>query len=471
MKELLRKILHTNGVLDVNEVSALETQKEQLEREIHNLREKEFYLGMIIEYNRLKMEGRSNNELINYFQEDLSTIESAKKYLSEHLQLRRKMFGYPANMMEYNFVEKYLRLLESEMYLINSCGGPNPEIDRGNYLMDSKEQEMEIIGMLCKNMNVDLNNYWGYITTGGTESNFWGIRTGFELLPSGVLYYSSDAHYSIPKSVKIGNSIDMLPNCEVVSNKDGSMNVDKLIEIADDNWKNNNQPAIIVLSWGTTVCGVCDNVEEIKNRLNELEIPHYIHLDAAMYGGIGSNQKESPAIHDLKKLNPDSISISFHKYIGSPTVNGALICKKEIYDKKTNKQVEYIGQSDPTYLGSRDYPPLMIKYRISRLFNRENPDSYKKNIDFFIEKMNDNNISFERRETGNTFVIDLPSTDIAQEYQLATFDDNKKAHIIIFPYHDKEIIEELVSKLSKYNDLNVSGEKKLTKSNSQVKKS
>ena len=69
--------------------------------------------------------------------------------------------------------------------------------------MDSKVNEMKIIETMCKNMNVDPKDYWGYITSGGTEGNLWGINTGYELYPNGTLYYSQAGHYSIPKEIKM----------------------------------------------------------------------------------------------------------------------------------------------------------------------------------------------------------------------------------------------------------------------------
>ncbi len=44
------------------------------------------------------------------------------------------------------------------------------------------------------------DNYWGYITSGGSESNQWGINAAFKKYPGGTLYFCEAAHYSVYKN-------------------------------------------------------------------------------------------------------------------------------------------------------------------------------------------------------------------------------------------------------------------------------
>ena len=48
----------------------------------------------------------------------------------------------------------------------------------------------------AKLWEIDEEEYWGYITTCGTEGNLHGILTGRENLPDGILYASQESHYS-----------------------------------------------------------------------------------------------------------------------------------------------------------------------------------------------------------------------------------------------------------------------------------
>lgn len=172
------------------------------------------------------------------------------------------------------------------------CGDSSP-LTRGNYVMDSKVYEQKILDEMYKNLNVDKDEYWGYITSGGTEGNFWGIRTGFELYPNGRLYFSSQTHYSVPKYVRLvdnrknpDESINIFDNTEIKSTKEGRIDVNELISEIVRNYEENKIPAILLLNWGTTVIGAVDDVKTITDKLKELNIPHYVHLDAALFGGI-----------------------------------------------------------------------------------------------------------------------------------------------------------------------------------------
>lgn len=450
MDEILKSVLSDEKCLKKYIIDELSSQLEELNSNICKYREKILLIEMILEYDNLKQNGATVIQLKDLYSFDKKTIAKVKKYQNKFLKMRNTMFGYPANMEEYSAVEKYLREKEATLYLINNCGGPNPKLDRGNYGIDTKEIEMNIISLFCKNMNVNPDDYWGYITSGGTEGNYWGIKTGFELFSEGILYFSKNAHYSILKYVRNGNGKDLFPNEEIDVLNDGSINSHLLIEKCKYNWNKKHAPAIVVLTWGTTVYGSCDDIIFINNELNRLNIPHYIHLDAAMYGGISKSQINSPAIDNLKLLNPDSISISLHKYLGMPTVNGVIICKKNIFERKNIKEIDYIGQSDPTILGSRNYSPFLLEYRLTKRFEKSfNNYEYEKNINIFINEMNKNNLKFFRSGNGNTFIIDLPNNDFAKKYQLATFDNNTKAHIIIMPFHKESEIKKMVMELKK----------------------
>ena len=105
----------------------------------------------------------------------------------------------------------------------------------------------------------------------------------------------------------------------------------------------------------------------------EIEVPHYIHLESTMYGGITKNQINSQISNLLNKLGEldlDSISISLHKYIGNSRVNGILLVKCQ-----TNENyIDHIGQRDITrditFLGSRDFPAFSTLQRIKELYKK-----------------------------------------------------------------------------------------------------
>lgn len=436
------KILNTNEIMsDEEEVKVYEILM-NLERFIVYCNELKLKFGQIYDYNNMKKEGTTLNELKEYVSEDDEYISLIKEIVNKNIDKHEIMFGYPANLQEETYTTKYLRELESKVYLMNSCGDP---YQKGFYGMDNKNIEQEILKLFAKNMNISEGEYWGYITSGGTESNFWAIREGFAQYPKGVLYFSEAAHYSIEKFVNINNN-KVFKYEKIAVNQDESINIEELKTNILTNFKKNKSPAIIILTWGTTKKGTIDSVSEVVKFLKEENIPHYIHLDAALYGGIPKNQVNSPALPNFKNLEIDSVSISLHKYIGSAKVNGILIASNNISKKNL---VEYIGQEDSTFLGSRDFMAFSIYQKCVEVLNRSKPNNYDTNIKFFTQKAQEKNIEFSRVGNGNIFTIKKPSDRICKKYQLATFTENNidKAHIIIFPSHKFDVIENLLNEI------------------------
>lgn len=444
--EWLKKIIYNdNSLLDFDaklireniEIikDCIREKKEQISIE----QEKILKLGMLININELRNKGFSKEEIETFYIQDLSIIDNAKKYLEkQQLYDKNYVFGYPVNLSEESAVVEYLRWTEGQLSYMNSCGTP---YEKGNYRMCLQDNELEVISKFINNLQLPINEYWGYITTGGTEGNLWGIREGFSHFPNGKLYFSKATHYSAIKGVNIISN----NNYEVIDANDGKIDCEKLLDTIEKNYNQKNNEAIILLNYGTTELGSIDDIKYIKEKLVERNIPHYIHVDAALYGGIPNNQKYSPGEKNyiISDLKIDSISISLHKYLGVPKTNGVLLSKSQ----SNNKFIEYIGQSDVTLCGSRDYLPFTTVQKVREVFDRNSSFDYINNINYLENQLKKHNISyFKGEDCGNIFIIDKPSNEICEKYQLSTFKYNcdEKAHIIIFPGHKIEIIDELI---------------------------
>ena len=413
---------------------------EGVEDEIDRLEKLRARIGRVLDYDCLKKKGFSRKDICEFEREDSEYIAKVDRYYVNNLKKRKYMFGYPANMEDYSYTTSYLRHLESKMYLMNNCGDP---YQKGNYGMDSKSTEKKIISLVAENFGIDQGNYWGYITSGGTESNFWGIREGFNRFPKGKLYFSEDTHYSVEKYVFDGENNERYPYEKIAVDEFGRISAKKLLEVAERDCKNGVCGAIVVLTWGTTCRGAIDEVGKITEGLRALGIDYYCHLDAAHFGGIAKNQVDAPCVKSLSELGVDSVAVSMHKFMGTARVNGVLLA----LTRRDRPVIDYIGQEDSTLLGSRDYLPFSTYQRAKEMLLRRESGHYSANIRYFEDKLVANGLNFERFENSNTFVIPKPCEDICKKYQLATFFDGdgyEKAHVIIFPFHKKEIIDELI---------------------------
>lgn len=447
----INKIVKSEKGLSEREVASIRGQLEMTENELQRLQERRLQLGRLLDYDKLRKDGFSGVEVSRFAQEDDFAIVNAQRYINHDLELREHMFGYPANMTKDSAMTRYLRIRETELPLMNNCGDP---YDAGNYLMDSKGYEQALLNKLFKHFGLDVEKGakpWGYITTGGSESNKWGIHNGLRKFPNGRVYYSQSAHYSVGKSVKIGfdnskNDITLIKHSEIsLQPNSEKIDTDVLLSQIRQNWKLNQEPAILLLTSGTTKTGAVDDVEFISKTLKAENIPHYIHLDAALFGGIAKNQINAPKAPNFEDLGIDSISVSLHKYFGNHDVKSVVITR----ETPNAPKVDYIGQYDSTTAGSRTFNPFSSLQRVSETLDRTMPQEYGKNVALFESMLKQFNIKYSRAENSNIFVIDEPSVRISQKYQLSDFEDNgeKKSHIIIFPYHKPEKMLELVSDL------------------------
>lgn len=369
--------------------------------------------------------------ILDAFQNE-QIVQEAKTFYSKNKSLVGTMFGYPANNIYTSKLTQYLLLLHYTSPFSNNCGDIDEE---GNYALDTKKIEKKIVGIFADKFDLG-NDYWGYITSGGSESNSCGISLAFAKNPNGILYYSSAAHYSVEKYARYYRCIE-IPTIE----KD-YMNLEILFDQILKNFKKLGAPANIILTHGTTKYGISDDVDKIISFLKKNEIPYYIHMDAALFGGVPNNQVDAPLLTKCKERGIHSVSVSFHKYLGFPDVMSVFVSSEKPFGNK----IAYIGQRDTTISGSRSIPAYALLNHLNEQLNKEDIYEYSRNIKFFEQKLKENNIVFFRGPHSNIFVIDAPSESICSKYQLSCFEDNNmnKAHIIIFPNHTEENMLKLI---------------------------
>jgi histidine decarboxylase len=81
--------------------------------------------------------------------------------------------------------------------IINNIGDPERD---GREPRNSKVIERAVVGQLIEPFGGEQRDCWGYVTrAGSTEGNQFGLLLAREHFPSGVLYFSAAAHYSVPR--------------------------------------------------------------------------------------------------------------------------------------------------------------------------------------------------------------------------------------------------------------------------------
>ena len=341
----------------------------------------------------------------------------------------QQQVGYPANQ---SF--DYSPLIPFLSHALNNVGDP---FHQTNYRANTHQFEREVILHFAQLARLDPEDAWGYVTSGGTEGNMYGLYLARELHPDGMLYFSEEAHYSILKNARVLN----MPHTTVKRQAHGEIDYDDLRDMLS---VHRDRPAVILATIGTTMRGAVDDLPTVRAILDELGIrEHYIHADAALSGMI------LPYVEDPQPFGfdagIDSISISGHKLIGAPLPCGIVLTRRHLVET-LGRAVELVGVNDTTLSGSRNgLTPLMIWYAI----NRHGQEDWRKTVlgmletaEYAVKRFNERGINAWRHRNSPTVVFDRPPQEVFDRWQIAP--EGEEAHIITMPHVDLNTIDRLV---------------------------
>lgn len=355
----------------------------------------------------------------------------------DHL-LRNKSsvhFGYPYNL-KYDHEELY----DFMKYSLNNLGDP---FITSNYAIHSRKFECSVIDFFAKLWKIPEGEYWGYVTTCGTEGNLHGMLLARECHPDGILYTSQETHYSIFKAARYYRMeavcIPTLPQ--------GEIDYDALEKAIA---RNSDRPVIINVNVGTTVKGAVDNLDRILRILHALDIPRekfHIHCDGALFAMMMPFIDHAPEISFQKPI--DSIAVSGHKMLGCPMPCGITISRKENV-KKVEKYIDYLNSVDTTIMGSRNgQAPLYIWYNL----RKKGLAGIKKDVQHCMEtakylrdKITEAGLSCRLNDLSSTVVLERPMDDeLVKRWQLACEQDI--AHVVVMPNVTRQKIDQFVKEL------------------------
>jgi histidine decarboxylase len=283
------------------------------------------------------------------------------------------------------------------------------------------------------------NDTWGYVTTGGTEGNMYGLYLARELLPRGLLFYSEESHYSVGKTARVLR----LPHEVVKTRPSGAMDCDdlrsKLIEAR-------TTEVIVLANVGTTMREAVDDILEIRRVIASLGMTtkSYIHADAALSGMTLPFQTGAPKFDFA--AGADSLSVSGHKFLGSPIPCGVVLARKSNVERIA-ESVEYIGTQDTTILGSRNgFTPLVMWYAIHALGQRGLQTRVRECIDvaeYAVRAFHTAGLRADRQPYAITVVFPRPSSSVIDAWQIAVHGDI--GHLVAVPHVTKVMVDGLIA--------------------------
>jgi len=365
-------------------------------------------------------------------QTDQSRLKSLKDRLEHHSKVS---LGYPvASDFDYSDLKPFMD------FVINNVGDPFAD---STYKVETREFEREVVEFWARMTNAPEDNWWGYVTNGGTEGNLYGLYLAREIYPRGIVYFSQDTHYSVTKNLHFLN----MRNIMIRSQPNGEIDYDDLRETLK---VNRDVPPIIFANIGTTMTEAKDDIGKIREILDELAIPqNYIHSDAALAGAFAPFLDPKPNFDFAD--GADSISISGHKFIGSPMPCGIVLARKD-YVNRIARSIAYIGNLDTTITGSRNgLTPLILWYAMRRFGEqgfRERALRCISLAEYAEQQLQQVGVDAWRNPNSLTVVMPQVAKWVQDKWQLATAQGI--SHIMLMPQKelDEKMIDEFVSDMA-----------------------
>lgn len=357
---------------------------------------------------------------------DWEKLEEKKEKLK---QAGKRFLGYPTNLNA-----NYMELAPFLGFSLNNVGDPFQEITQKLNTLDLEREVMDAFAWMA---GAEPGDYWGYVTSGGTEGNMYGLYLARELFPEGIVYFSEETHYSVPKILRLQHT----PSIMLKAQPNGEMDYDDLRESIKIN---RHRPPIIFANIGTTMKGAIDDLDRIKGILKDLAIPQsYLHADAALHG-FGLAFMDDPSPWNFSH-GVDSLSISGHKWLGSPVPCGIALARKKHVDR-ISRAVEYVGLNDTTITGSRSgLAPLIMWYGLSQHGEaglREMVGECIEVATYAVDAFQARGVNAWRNKNSPIVVFPRPSEELIKTWTLAPCGDI--SHIVCLSHVNRAMIDEFV---------------------------
>lgn len=398
---------------------------------------------------------------------DSPRCQPCNEFLSNRPHDKSHLLGYPVNLNTppEAFFEWRKKLNATGMgcFAFNNVGNP---FAKETIPYNSHDYEKALILRFARLYAFRATNAWGFLSHSGTDSNMHGMYIGRTILhgSSGVwpkCYFTKEAHYS----VQILTDLLGMEAVHVRTRPDAGMDCTDLREKLS---QHAGHPALVVATIGTTFKGGIDPIDCIRESLKGR--PHYIHLDAALFGGYLPHTPGAEllwqTVSETGDANRyDSIAVSCHKFFGFPSPAGLFITTRSNYESFSTyyndiHNPEYIGHVPGTITCSRDgvKPGEFYYFSQDEALAIQQTDAQKilSNTDFLLREMKTHYGHLQpmrANDLSNTIYFRCPARSVVNKYSLATMhlteedDVQEYAHVVVMPHAGVDVLEEFLTDL------------------------
>jgi histidine decarboxylase len=359
---------------------------------------------------------RANCESLSVERDIAARLEALRRSLHEG---RPTNIGFPgACDLDYREISPFFELL------LNNVGDPWTDPAGGAH---TKAFEREVLDWFADLYKAPSDDWWGYLTSGGTEGNLYALYLARSRFPNGLVYHSEAAHYSIPKCLDVLG----LRSVKVRTTDRGEIDYADLAMLIR---QQRHRPAIVIANVGTTMTEAVDDPAHITQILCGLDVQaSHLHVDAALSGIPLALDSTAPALLQLG-ATMDSISISGHKFLGTPIPCGVVLTRRHVHRRLENP-VDYTATVDTTISGSRGgQVALLLWYVIRRLGVeglRARAGAARGLAEYAVRRLNEIGSNAWRHPHGFTVVFETPPAVVTDRWVLAT--SGGWSHIVCMP--------------------------------------
>ena len=374
----------------------------------------------------------------------MQRLDSFAKHASE---AKKVAMGYPVNH-DTKMTAFYAWYGQSGLAEIatNNVGDP---FHASAGLVGTHEFEREVVTYFAEKFYFPQKNFWGFVTSSGTDGNSHGMYYGRKYLQSKselppVVYVSEEAHYSIKRLADVQGMELRLIKADPM----GRMDVQDFAAQLDP-----KRPVLLVVAMGTTFKGAIDDQDAINAVLEKAAPPAiYRHLDAALFGSyLPLLPGQASDLVNQQKLNYNSIAISGHKFWGLDAPCGVFITTMEVRNSLNPFHVEYLSDAVPTITCSRSaLDALKLWWKISftpeSLFRTE-AQTLMDNAKYLHSELQKIGVKAWLNKDSNTVFFERPSEAVLRKFGLAqglcpTL--GKLAHVLVMQHVGKPQLDAFV---------------------------